>query len=552
MTKRSRILVVEDFPDVRQTLVSLLVSDGYDVIPAASLEEANSILSSESFQVAVLDVRLDDTDEDNRDGIHLMHHIHEKYPATAVIILTGYADVEMVRGALEPDKKGNSPAFGFLQKNEINLLLEYVSRAVLFQQLSAFWYERDDCELCVSLEPGHRIHLQVSGKIRFKTNSPNLLNLDSTLFKAWGNEHILDMLKGRFILKTVGRDLYRLLFEQHPPVLSSYQRALGSVSQNQKLQLAFETSRDLVGLPLEFLFSDDASDYLALLHPMTRQVRGVMTNHVPISADLIRQLVRTGNKLRVLLLVSNTEPRLDEIDQMGAALAKLLSPLKWLDLKYLPTDDASCDEVQELLNANKFHIVHYIGHGIYRESSSETSSLFFWEHKKRSGNVMPLTGNDLRFLLENSDTRLVHLTCCDGVSTGDSKDLLYNDYLGIADSIIQSGVPSVLGYRWSVDVDNAQVMTLAFYRSLPNHGSPELALLEAGIGPPQQRRPHLGLAGADRAKLNRTLTPMLRGDDSPCLKCARRKRWTVVHRQHHQAITKPRIGESDTASPILG
>ena len=478
MPSACRVLVVEDFPDVRQTLIGLLAHEGYEVQGAASLQEARARLVSTAFGVAVLDIRLDDTDEDNRDGLILMYEIQRKYPKTAVIILTGYADVDMVRRALEPDETGRAPAFGFLEKNEINRLPEYVSRAVLYQRLLRFWTDRDECKLCVSLEQGNRPHVQLSGKVRLTTTSPNSLHLDRDSLMAWGNETSLNTPSGRRLLKTLGRDLYRLLFEQHSSVLNSYQRALGSVGENQKLQLTFETNRDWIGLPFEFLFSDSAGEYLVLLHPVIRQMRGVVTRYEPISAKMLRKL-SSEIKLRFLLLVSNTEPRQDEIDQMGQALVELLSPLKWLHLHYVPTDEATHGDVQDLLNANKFHIVHYIGHGVYRNPSPEASSLFFWRQRGRSGGVMPLSGNDLRFLFENAETRLVHLTCCEGMRMGDASQLVYSDYLGIADSLIQAGVPSVVGFRWPVDTQRAQTMTLAFYSALFEHGSPELALLEA-------------------------------------------------------------------------
>ncbi len=90
-----------------------------------------------------------------------------------------------------------------------------------------------------------------------------------------------------------------------------------------------------------------------------------------------------------------------------------------------------------------------------------------------------MTGNELRWLLEGSDTRLFHLTRCEGTRTGGLADLLNDNYLGIADGIILSRAPSVLGYRWSVPAASAKEMTLAFYRSILQHGSPELALLDA-------------------------------------------------------------------------
>jgi len=126
---KGRVLVVDDLPDVRTTLSGLLLDEGYDVRSVSSRAEALQILGTERFHVAILDVRLDETDEDNQDGLLLMREIREKDPTVVIIILTGYANVKMVREALQPDCEGVSPAFGFLEKSEVDQLPEYVNRA---------------------------------------------------------------------------------------------------------------------------------------------------------------------------------------------------------------------------------------------------------------------------------------------------------------------------------------------------------------------------------------------------------------------------------------
>ena len=127
---KGRILVVDDLPDVRATLSGLLSDEGYEVRSASSRVEALQLVDAGRFHVAVLDVRLDETDEDNQDGLLLMHEIRKKDPSVAIIILTGYASIKMVRDVLQPDRDGGSPAFGFLEKSEIAQLPEYIHRAL--------------------------------------------------------------------------------------------------------------------------------------------------------------------------------------------------------------------------------------------------------------------------------------------------------------------------------------------------------------------------------------------------------------------------------------
>ncbi len=59
------ILIVDDLPDWRATLSGILFDEGYQVRRTGSREEALQMLETERFHLAVLDVRLDETDEDN-------------------------------------------------------------------------------------------------------------------------------------------------------------------------------------------------------------------------------------------------------------------------------------------------------------------------------------------------------------------------------------------------------------------------------------------------------------------------------------------------------
>ena len=466
----TKVLLVDDLEDWRTSLSGLLTDGGYEVHAVGSKIEALNALKTRHFHVAVLDVRLDETDENNTEGLTLMYEIKEKYSSVAVIILTGYATVKMVQDALQPDNKGNSPAFGFLQKSETDKLTEYVRNASLMPTFKP----SQECEITIALEPGQRPTVHGRGDIHFthisnKSLSPDLGESEGTMSTA-----------DRRSLKKTGQELYRLLFEQHSSVINGYHRAVGTRAKKH-LHLVFESTRELAKLPLEFLFSEVAGGYLTLLHPLTRRIQKVVTRRESISPEMLRRLVSSGERLRILLLASNTKPRIALIDEIGKQLEELLSPVPWLDLTYVKTEAATYHAVQEMFHECQYHIVHYIGHGNFREDSPEKSSLFFWEGNNMSGSVKPMTGNELRLLLQDSDTRLFHLTCCDGSHSGNASDLLDGDYLGIADSIIQAGVPSVLGYRRTVSAEPAQEMTRSFYHSLLRYGSPELALLDARI-----------------------------------------------------------------------
>jgi CheY-like chemotaxis protein len=126
---QGRILVVDDLPDWRATLSGILLDEGYEVRAAGDRQEALRLLEAERFHLAVLDVRLDEADEDNREGLELMRQIKAYDPTTAVIILTGYADVRMVQDALRPQANGLPFAYSFVEKPNSQELIEFVRRA---------------------------------------------------------------------------------------------------------------------------------------------------------------------------------------------------------------------------------------------------------------------------------------------------------------------------------------------------------------------------------------------------------------------------------------
>jgi CheY-like chemotaxis protein len=126
---QGRILVVDDLPDWRATLSGILLDEGYEVCVAGDRQEALRLLAAKRFHLAVLDVRLDEADEDNREGLELMRQIKAYDPTTAVIILTGYADVRMVQDALRPQANGLPFAYSFVEKQNSQELIEFVRRA---------------------------------------------------------------------------------------------------------------------------------------------------------------------------------------------------------------------------------------------------------------------------------------------------------------------------------------------------------------------------------------------------------------------------------------
>jgi CheY-like chemotaxis protein len=99
-----KVLVVDDLPDWRKTLGGLLSDAGYNVQAAESSISALRLLQDNEFALAVVDLRLDESNEDDEGGFDLAAQIKQRWPNVKVIIITGYGTPDRIRRAIEPDK----------------------------------------------------------------------------------------------------------------------------------------------------------------------------------------------------------------------------------------------------------------------------------------------------------------------------------------------------------------------------------------------------------------------------------------------------------------
>ena len=95
MTK-GKLLIVDDELSVRDSLAKWFTEEGYDVATAESANEALTRAAEQTFDVALVDIKMRGTD-----GIELQRRLHEIYPDMLVIIMTGYASVETAIAALK-------------------------------------------------------------------------------------------------------------------------------------------------------------------------------------------------------------------------------------------------------------------------------------------------------------------------------------------------------------------------------------------------------------------------------------------------------------------
>lgn len=112
MENHGKILIIEDSTRWQGIFQDLLEDEGYFVQIAANYADAMNKLDRQAFHVAIVDIRLSETDETNVEGMRVLEKIVERNDGTSTIIVSGYGTLELSREAFK-----KYSAFDFLEKD---------------------------------------------------------------------------------------------------------------------------------------------------------------------------------------------------------------------------------------------------------------------------------------------------------------------------------------------------------------------------------------------------------------------------------------------------
>jgi len=101
----AKVLVVDDEPVVGRSCSRALLEDGHSVNVALNGDEALSMIRSDCYDVALLDLRIPGSG-----GLDMLRKIRKVSPRTEVVVITGYPSID---NAKESVRLG---AFAFVTK----------------------------------------------------------------------------------------------------------------------------------------------------------------------------------------------------------------------------------------------------------------------------------------------------------------------------------------------------------------------------------------------------------------------------------------------------
>lgn len=99
------VLILDDEPIVGKRLKPALAKMGCEVEVFDRPKEAMKRIGEKQFDIVVTDIYMDDID-----GLQILEYVQKECPRTKVVIITGYAMMEMARQAME------NGAFDFIAK----------------------------------------------------------------------------------------------------------------------------------------------------------------------------------------------------------------------------------------------------------------------------------------------------------------------------------------------------------------------------------------------------------------------------------------------------
>lgn len=255
-------------------------------------------------------------------------------------------------------------------------------------------------------------------------------------------------------VREVGQQLFQALFTRE--VYGTYRASLGAAQHaGQQLRVVLRLAApELATMPWETLFDPETETYLCQTEPLLR--------HIP-APDYNQNPLDVAPPLRILGIVASPRdlPTLDvdaEKDHLSRALA---GPVAEGRVELVWSRSGTWDDVQSMLLAGPWHVVHFVGHGDY-DSRTDEGRIALVGPDGRAAMVRAVR---LMALLSVAAPRprLVVLNSCSSGEMGQS-DL----FSGTASSLVRSGIGAVAAMQFAISDSAAIAFAHGFYAAIAN------------------------------------------------------------------------------------
>lgn len=141
---KKTILFIDDQEKWRNLYEIVIEKLGYNIITVSNIEDAMTILSKKEVDLILLDIRFDESDTSNIEGIYAISKFKKKNPKIEIIMLTVLGPDEGGKDLIK--KSLDRGAFYYLIKKDDDELMEYVIKNAIKRKKDAIKLENDATE----------------------------------------------------------------------------------------------------------------------------------------------------------------------------------------------------------------------------------------------------------------------------------------------------------------------------------------------------------------------------------------------------------------------
>ncbi|HEY0556635.1 MAG TPA: CHAT domain-containing protein, partial [Thermoanaerobaculia bacterium] len=208
----------------------------------------------------------------------------------------------------------------------------------------------------------------------------------------------------------------------------------------------------LADLPWEYLYNASLNSFLAL------SAETSLVRYLDLARPMRPPLLSPPLKVLVLIASPTDYPQLAGEDEWKI-LNSAMQPLSAAGQVHLERlEQPTLAALQARLRRGSYHVLHFIGHGGFDDRAQD--GLLILENSHGRGDQV--TSHRLAAILHNHPSlQLVVLNCCEGARLS-----VNEPFSGVAQSLIQQGVPAVIAMQFEISDDAAITFGRVFYESL--------------------------------------------------------------------------------------
>ncbi len=248
-------------------------------------------------------------------------------------------------------------------------------------------------------------------------------------------------------LKSLGITLYQCLFVGEIAML--FQRSLGETLARDdiglRLRLSIEAP-ELNVLPWELLYLPEQHLFLAA------SVETPLCRYLSIPTPI--RSITAPDQLWILAVIPqssglNTEPEKQILREVEAKLKPRIK-VDFLD------GPATPEAIRTALRNNDYHILHYAGHGLFKDDQG----FLFLDYDEDSSERMT-ADRFANYFLDYPSIRLIVLNACQGAVRSAHQVLV-----GMAPQLVLRGAPAVIAMQDTIRDNDAVLFAIEFYSEL--------------------------------------------------------------------------------------